>query len=403
MVLKKRERRFNFWHPRQSTARQRKKITLRNLSPLFHLATLPTNKHASYTAQNAAVQRELTLSCLRGLGLDWEGDDGEEKDEGDEERGRGRRRPSPSSAPLLVLLDAGCGSGLSSAALQPPLGAGGSERGSSRRRRRLVLGIDSSPEMLLVAASSSSASSASSSSPGGREREPPPPPLSGRAVCGDLGQPSPFAAREIWRRKREQQQEEEEEEEEEGESAGEQQRQQQRRKRQRQPLFDAAVSVSAIQWLCHDHPRGNPQKAMRAFFAGMRESLAPGAGAVLQSYPRLPRPPPSNPSSAAGEEGDDAGAASCDDEASALAAAARAAGFRVAAWFVDLPHARGCARKAFLGLVAWDGGAAGGEGAGRRFPCKGAPGRNPLLRVQHGPTPFPAAGRCSPGGRQGRY
>ena len=152
-----------------------------------------------------------------------------------------------------------------------------------------MLGVDSSPEMLLVASSSSSSSSAAA---GGRGRKPPPPPpLSGQAVLADLGHPSPFASRELWRRRKE-----EEDEREEGASAGGQRLD---RRRQRRPLslssssspFDAAVSVSAIQWLCHD-PR-NPQRAMRAFFEGLAAVLAPGAGAILQSYPRMPlRPPP---------------------------------------------------------------------------------------------------------------
>ena len=181
-------------------------------------------------------------------------------------------------------------------------------------------------------------------------------------MCGDLGQPSPFASRERWRRQR------------------------QRRRSTTTPtteeepettaattssslpsffslFFDAAVSVSAIQWLCHDPV--DPRRAMRAFFEGLKEVLAPGAGAVLQSYPRLPR----RKKVAERDADDDADAD--DDEAASLSAAARAAGFPVAVWFVDLPHAKGNAKKAFLGLVAGneEGGGGGekqGGGARRR-------------------------------------
>lgn len=53
--------------------------------------------------------------------------------------------------------------------------------------------------------------------------------------------------------------------------------------------FDAAVSISALQWLCNADKREHvPQKRLKVFFASLYRSLARGARAVLQIYPETP-------------------------------------------------------------------------------------------------------------------
>jgi 18S rRNA (guanine1575-N7)-methyltransferase len=44
-------------------------------------------------------------------------------------------------------------------------------------------------------------------------------------------------------------------------------------------VFDGAISVSALQWICSD------REGLRRFFAGLHRSLRPGARACLQFYP----------------------------------------------------------------------------------------------------------------------
>ena len=58
----------------------------------------------------------------------------------------------------------------------------------------------------------------------------------------------------------------------------------------RENMFDGAVSVSAIQWLCYHakHHRRSPEHRLIAFFRGLRKQLRRGARAVLQFYPEAP-------------------------------------------------------------------------------------------------------------------
>lgn len=50
--------------------------------------------------------------------------------------------------------------------------------------------------------------------------------------------------------------------------------------------FDAAVSISAIQWLCNaDHAYSNPKKRLQRFFETLYASLRRGGKAVCQFYP----------------------------------------------------------------------------------------------------------------------
>lgn len=54
----------------------------------------------------------------------------------------------------------------------------------------------------------------------------------------------------------------------------------------RMGVFDGAVSVSAVQWLCNaDRSDHNPYKRLNAFFATLYASLRKSARAVLQFYP----------------------------------------------------------------------------------------------------------------------
>lgn len=53
--------------------------------------------------------------------------------------------------------------------------------------------------------------------------------------------------------------------------------------------FDAAISISAIQWLCNAESAAEseqPERRLKRFFGGLYVSLRRGARAVLQFYPR---------------------------------------------------------------------------------------------------------------------
>lgn len=53
--------------------------------------------------------------------------------------------------------------------------------------------------------------------------------------------------------------------------------------------FDGCVSISVIQWLCHSTKRGEvPQRRLHALFQALYNSLRRGAKAVLQFYPSSP-------------------------------------------------------------------------------------------------------------------
>uniref|UniRef100_A0A7S0JB64 Methyltransferase type 11 domain-containing protein n=1 Tax=Calcidiscus leptoporus TaxID=127549 RepID=A0A7S0JB64_9EUKA len=57
----------------------------------------------------------------------------------------------------------------------------------------------------------------------------------------------------------------------------------------RKGVFDGALSISAVQWLCFaTRPEDVPQKRVRQFFRGLCAVLMPGARAVLQLYPEKP-------------------------------------------------------------------------------------------------------------------
>jgi len=50
--------------------------------------------------------------------------------------------------------------------------------------------------------------------------------------------------------------------------------------------FDAAISISAIQWLCNaDHADANPKKRLQRFFETLYASLKRGGKAICQFYP----------------------------------------------------------------------------------------------------------------------
>ncbi|GAQ88193.1 Methyltransferase [Klebsormidium nitens] len=55
-------------------------------------------------------------------------------------------------------------------------------------------------------------------------------------------------------------------------------------------VFDGAISISAIQWLCNaDKTANDPRQRLKAFFQTLYRSLARGARAVLQFYPDGPK------------------------------------------------------------------------------------------------------------------
>ncbi|KAI6646298.1 18S rRNA (guanine-N(7))-methyltransferase-like [Oopsacas minuta] len=116
----------------------------------------------------------------------------------------------PADCPQL-LLDIGCGSGLSGEYI--------TEQGHH------WVGLDISQAMLDVA----------------RERE-----VDGDLLLGDMGQGVPF----------------------------------------RPGVFDGAISISAVQWLCNaDTKQHNPVKRMYTLFSTLYSALRRGAKAVLQVYP----------------------------------------------------------------------------------------------------------------------
>lgn len=116
----------------------------------------------------------------------------------------------PDDQPCLIL-DIGCGSGLSGTAIE--------EDGHQ------WIGIDISPAMLNVAV----------------ERE-----VEGDLTMGDMGHGMPFKA----------------------------------------GTFDGAISISALQWLCHaNHSAHNPRKRLYKFFSTLLASLTRQARCVFQFYP----------------------------------------------------------------------------------------------------------------------
>lgn len=53
--------------------------------------------------------------------------------------------------------------------------------------------------------------------------------------------------------------------------------------------FDAAISISAVQWLCNaesGHENDDPERRLRRFFSSLHVALRRGGRAVLQFYPR---------------------------------------------------------------------------------------------------------------------
>lgn len=51
-------------------------------------------------------------------------------------------------------------------------------------------------------------------------------------------------------------------------------------------VFDAAISISALQWLCVAGKKNdNPYKRLNTFFSSLYKSLKSGGRAVLQFYP----------------------------------------------------------------------------------------------------------------------
>ena len=97
-------------------------------------------------------------------------------------------------------------------------------------------------------------------------------------------------------------------------------------------LFDGAVSISAVQWLCNaDTARADPRRRLRRFFETRDSCLRRGARAALQVYP-------SNP-----------------EQASMMVSAAMRAGFG-GGIVVDFPNSTR-AKKHFLVLMVGGGGA----------------------------------------------
>jgi len=55
-------------------------------------------------------------------------------------------------------------------------------------------------------------------------------------------------------------------------------------------MFDGAISVSALQWLCNaDKREHNPKHRLNVFFQSLYNGLVRGARAVLQFYPEDPQ------------------------------------------------------------------------------------------------------------------
>ena len=186
----------------------------------------------AYTELNVRTQSELTTRCLDMLCLEGEARD-------------------------AVLLDVGCGSGLSGETL-------------TRQGYRAWVVIDASAAMLERATRGRSASKRTAD-----EKEPPAddarakglnknetPPARGAVLRGDFSQGLPFRA----------------------------------------GAFDGCVSVSAAQWLCvwtrgkrgrkgggDENENLRIRENLSRFFAALRVALRPGARAALQVYPRTVR------------------------------------------------------------------------------------------------------------------
>ena len=172
----------------------------------------------AYTELNVQTQSELTTRCLDMLCLE---DDAREE----------------------VLLDIGCGSGLSGETL-------------TRHGYRAWVGIDASAAMLERATRGRSAPKRTADEKERRGRSTgEDPPARGAVLRGDFSQGLPFRA----------------------------------------GAFDGCVSVSAAQWLCAgtestDEGGGNENdETLRRFFARLRFALRPGARAALQVYPKTVR------------------------------------------------------------------------------------------------------------------
>lgn len=169
----------------------------------------------AYTELNVRTQSELTTRCLDMLCLE---DDAREE----------------------VLLDIGCGSGLSGETL-------------TRHGYRAWVGIDASAAMLERATRGRSAPkrTADEKERRGNIEDPP---ARGAVLRGDFSQGLPFRA----------------------------------------GAFDGCVSVSAAQWLCagtesEDEAGNENDETLRRFFARLRFALRPGARAALQVYPKTVR------------------------------------------------------------------------------------------------------------------
>lgn len=126
----------------------------------------------------------------------------------------------PTSHPSLIL-DVGCGSGLSGSIL------------SSTAPHHIWVGMDISPSMLDIALQ--------------RQQQNEDEPGVGDLFLSDMGQGLPF----------------------------------------RPGTFDAAISISAVQWLCNAETSNvSPEGRLRRFFDGLYASLKRGGRAALQFYPR---------------------------------------------------------------------------------------------------------------------
>ncbi|GAB5365376.1 hypothetical protein AAMO2058_001052600 [Amorphochlora amoebiformis] len=55
----------------------------------------------------------------------------------------------------------------------------------------------------------------------------------------------------------------------------------------REGVFDAAIGISCLQWLCSDETYEQPEEVLRLFFKSLRDCLTPNGRAVFQFYPRL--------------------------------------------------------------------------------------------------------------------
>lgn len=95
----------------------------------------------------------------------------------------------------------------------------------------------------------------------------------------------------------------------------------------RDGVFDGAISVSAIQWLCHaEKSEHNPRKRLQRFFESLYRCLRRGGRAALQFYPQNP------------------------EQLQLITASAMRAGFG-GGLVVDFPHSTR-AKKYFLVLLA---------------------------------------------------